>query len=220
MLLEANYLSKTYQIDGRQIHVLDDISMHVETGEFIAINGQSGSGKTTLLSLLSGLDYPSAGQVLIDGIDITQLSETSMATFRNKTIGFVFQSFHLVPSLTTIENVMLPAELNHDADARTKAKALLTRVGLSARYRSYPSQLSGGEKQRTAICRALINQPRIIFADEPTGNLDSTNSASILALLLELKTECHSALVLATHSRSLTQKADRVQTLIDGQLNG
>jgi putative ABC transport system ATP-binding protein len=219
MLLEAAQLSKTYQIDDRQIHVLENLSLTVAAGEFIAIKGQSGSGKTTLLSLLSGLDAPSSGQVLIDGIDITRLSEKSMASFRNKTIGFVFQSFHLVPSLTTIENVMLPAELNQDPQARLKAKTLLTRVGLADRYNSLPSQLSGGEKQRTAICRALINRPRIIFADEPTGSLDSGNSTSILELLLELKSEYQSALVLATHSPSLTRRADRVQTLIDGQIN-
>jgi putative ABC transport system ATP-binding protein len=218
MLLEAKQLSKSYHLDGQQIHVLHNLGMSVAAGEFLAVNGQSGSGKTTLLSLLSGLDHPSTGQVLIDKTDITRLSEKAMASFRNTTIGFVFQSFHLVPSLTTIENVMLPAELNQDRQARPKAEALLAKVGLSGRQNSYPQQLSGGEKQRTAICRALINQPRIIFADEPTGNLDSTNSKTVLNLLLELQAEYQTTLVLATHSKALTQRAQRVLTLVDGQI--
>ena len=218
MLLEANHLSKSYRLNGQSVHVLKDLSMTAEAGEFIAIKGQSGSGKTTLLSLLSGLDQPTAGKVYIDNIDITSLSEKAMATLRNRTIGYVFQSFHLVPSLTAIENVTLPAELNQDAQAQAKAKALMERVGLQARSNAFPSQLSGGEKQRTALCRALINRPRIIFADEPTGNLDSTNSKRVLELLLELKADFNCTLVLATHSATLPRRADRILTLIDGQI--
>ena len=180
MILEALTISKTYTVDDRKIVVLDDVSLAVAEGEFLVIEGQSGSGKSTLLSILSGLDRPDEGRVLIEQRDITDLPEDDLAPLRNGTFGFVFQSYHLVPSLTALENVMFPAELRGDPQAREKAEALLTRMGLSERSASFPHQLSGGEKQRCAICRALVNDPRIIFADEPTGNLDSVNGTTVL----------------------------------------
>jgi len=166
-IIQAENLTKTYTIGERQIAVLDNISIAIAAGEFVAIMGSSGSGKSTLLSLLSGLDNPTEGQVLIEDQNITGLSEDELAPLRNETIGFVFQSFHLVPSLSALENIMFPAELRGDADAREKAEALLERVGLQERQTNFPHQLSGGEKQRVAICRSLINDPKILFADEP-----------------------------------------------------
>ena len=169
-ILEADHITKAYPIGDRQIAVLDDVSFAVAPGEFVVIMGSSGSGKSTLLSVLSGLDQPSLGRIRIDGVDVTDWSEDRLAPIRNSTFGFVFQSFHLVPSLNALENVAFPAELRGDKDARTRARTLLDRVGLGARTTNFPHQLSGGEKQRVAICRALVNDPKIIFADEPTGN--------------------------------------------------
>jgi putative ABC transport system ATP-binding protein len=218
-ILEANNISKTYTIGNRNITVLDDVSLSVARGEFLVVEGESGSGKSTLLSILSGLDTTDQGRVLIEGRDITNLREDELAPLRNTTFGFVFQSFHLVPSLTTLENVMFPAELRRDLRASEKAEVLLTRVGLIERAASFPHQLSGGEKQRCAICRALVNDPRIIFADEPTGNLDSVNGRAVLNLLLELHRERNTTLVLVTHSQEIAAKADRVVTLRDGIIN-
>lgn len=209
---------KNYRIANRDITVLDCISLEVAAGEFLVVKGESGSGKSTLLTILSGLDRPDRGRVFIEGCDITDLTEDALAPLRNNTFGFVFQSFHLVPSLTALENVTFPAELRQDRDAREKAQALLQRVGLGHRMGSFPHQLSGGEKQRCAICRALINEPRIIFADEPTGNLDSVNGAAILQLLLELQRERGTTLLLVTHSQEIAQSADRVVTLKDGRV--
>lgn len=216
--LEASHLTKTYTIDSRQITVLNDISLTVNSGQFIVIEGKSGSGKSTLLSLLSGLDHPDSGTIKLAGTDITNLSEDELAPFRNQTIGYVFQSFHLVPSLTALENIMFPAELGRDRHAADKAKQLLERVGLAHRMHNFPHQLSGGEKQRAAICRALVNRPRIIFADEPTGNLDSANGEIILQLLLELRKEYQTTLVLATHSEEISSQADQVVRLADGRI--
>jgi putative ABC transport system ATP-binding protein len=218
IILEARELTKAYVIGDRRVRVLDSVSFSVTTGEFLVIEGSSGSGKTTLLSLLSGLDRPSSGRVLMAGTDITDLSEDRLAPIRNGLIGFVFQAFHLVPSLNAIENVTFPAELRRDPHALTKATDLLRRVNLWERRGNFPSQLSGGEKQRVAICRALINQPRIIFADEPTGNLDSENGREILALLMELHRERQATLVLATHSEEIAANAQRVIVLRDGRL--
>ena len=214
--LEAIHLTKTYTIDSRQITVLDDVSLTVNSGQFVVIEGKSGSGKSTLLSLLSGLDHPDSGTIKLAGTDITNLSEDALAPFRNQTIGYVFQSFHLVPSLTALENIMFPAELAWDKQAADKAKQLLERVGLADRMHNFPHQLSGGEKQRAAICRALVNGPQIIFADEPTGNLDSANGKIILQLLLELREELKTTLVLATHSKEISTQADQVVQLADG----
>ncbi|NNG02067.1 MAG: ABC transporter ATP-binding protein [Desulfobacteraceae bacterium] len=217
-ILEAKRLTKTYTVDSREIRVLSDISFTVDAGEFLALTGSSGSGKTTLLTLLSGLDKPTSGQVFIEDNDITRSTEEELAPLRNRTIGFVFQSFHLVPSLNALENVMFPAELCNDAAAAEKAGSLLDRVGLGQRADNYPNQLSGGEKQRVALCRALINQPRIIFADEPTGNLDSENGGAVLDLLIDLKTEHLATLILVTHNTDLAAAADRILHLKDGLL--
>lgn len=216
--LEARNVSKIYTVDHHAIRVLDDISLTIESGEFVVFMGSSGSGKTTLLSLLSGLDNPSVGRILVEEQDITEWTEDQLAPLRNETIGFVFQSFHLVPSLSALENVMFPAELRGDRGARTKAEAMLARVGLGHRKSNFPHQLSGGEKQRVAICRALINSPRILFADEPTGNLDSKNGVGILDLLVELHVEHKTTLVLVTHSPEVAARAGRVITLHDGRV--
>jgi len=218
-VLEAVEISKSYQVDDRSIKVLDSISLTVEKGQFLVIEGKSGSGKSTLLSLLSGLDKPDSGKVILDGTDITGLSEDQLAPFRNRTIGYVFQSFHLVPSLSALENIMFPAELNRDPEAAAKATELLRRVDLHQRNDNFPHQLSGGEKQRVAICRALVNSPQIVFADEPTGNLDSTSGNTILQLLLELRRELDTTLVMATHSQEISSTADRIVRLIDGRLS-
>jgi len=218
-VLEAVKISKSYQVDDRSITVLDSISLTVKKGQFLVIEGKSGSGKSTLLSLLSGLDKPDSGKVILDGTDITGLSEDQLAPFRNRTIGYVFQSFHLVPSLSALENIMFPAELNRDPEAAAKASELLRRVDLHQRNDNFPHQLSGGEKQRVAICRALVNSPQIVFADEPTGNLDSTSGNTILQLLLELRRELDTTLVMATHSREISSTADRIVRLVDGRLS-
>ena len=217
-ILEARQLTKNYTIEDRDIRILDNISFIVQAGQFMVIEGRSGSGKTTLLTLLSGLDHPSSGSVLIHNTDITRMNEDELAPLRNKALGFVFQSFHLVPSLTSLENIMFPAELNRDKKALEKAEKLMEKVGLQNRRFNFPHQLSGGEKQRVAICRALINDPGIIFADEPTGNLDSENSSAILNLLLELRKERGATLVLVTHSAEIAAMADCAITLRDGKI--
>lgn len=218
-LLEVRELCKMYDIDSRRISVLDQINLSVETGTFLVISGSSGSGKTTLLTLLSGLDRPTSGQVLIDNKDISRASEEELAPLRNRTIGFVFQSFHLVPSMTAKENIMFPAELIGDGQADARAEQLLDRVGMAHRRNNLPSQLSGGEKQRIALCRAMINRPSLLFADEPTGNLDSENGKLVLRQLVELKDEHNATLVLVTHNPEIAQVADRVVRLQDGRIS-
>ena len=217
-IIEAQQVTKTYTIGERQIPVLDNISLTVSAAEFLVVEGSSGSGKTTLLSLLSGLDKPTSGRIFIEEKDITDASEDELAPLRNEMIGFVFQAFHLVPSLTAVENVMFPAELRHDPDAFEKAQDLLNRVGLEKRGTNFPHQLSGGEMQRVAMCRALINDPKIIFADEPTGNLDSENGKAILDLLLEFHRERLSTLVLVTHNTEIADRAGRMIILHDGRI--
>ncbi len=217
-IIEVRGLSKSYRIGNRMISILNDISFSVAPGEFIVIEGTSGSGKSTLLSLLSGLDRPSRGSIWLNGRDIVSLSEDQLAPLRNKEIGFIFQAFHLVPSLNGLENVMFPAELNNDPEAEDKAVALLRRVGLEDRLHSTVHQLSGGEKQRVAICRALINRPPLVFGDEPTGNLDSANSAGIIEVLVELHKELGTTLIIATHSAEIAELADRRLRLHDGRL--
>lgn len=217
-IIEARHLTKTYTIGSRQIRVLDNVSLSVTDGEFLVVEGSSGSGKTTLLSLLSGLDKPTAGRIFIEKKDITDTKEDDLAPLRNKVIGFVFQSFHLVPSLTALENVMFPAELRRDPKAREKAKTLLKRVDLDSRCDNFPHQLSGGELQRVAICRALINRPKIIFADEPTGNLDTENGRAVLNLLLEFHKERQTTLILVTHNFEIASMADRMIILKDGRI--
>ena len=218
-ILESRALNKIYTVDHQEIKVLNDISLQVETGEFLVITGSSGSGKTTLLTLLSGLDKPTSGRVFIDQQDITRASEDELAPLRNRMIGFVFQSFHLIPSMSALENIMFPAELQGLANARTKARRLLERVGLSNRADNLPSRLSGGEKQRVSLCRAMINDPKLIFADEPTGNLDSKNGRIVFEQLVEMKNEQGATLVVVTHNREITAEADRVLRLKDGRLS-
>lgn len=217
-ILEVQQISKNYRVGDRPIRVLDDVSLSVPAGEFLVIQGTSGSGKTTLLSIISGLDRPDQGRVRVDGAELTELDEEALAPLRNRSFGFVFQSFHLVPSLSALENVAFPAELNKDRDAVARAETLLARVGMDQRKENFPHQLSGGEKQRVALCRALINNPAILFADEPTGNLDSENSAAILALLAEIRREREITLILVTHSPEVAGAADRVVTLRDGRV--
>jgi putative ABC transport system ATP-binding protein len=217
-IIEAKQVTKTYTVEHREIRVLDDVSLSVSEGEFLVVEGSSGSGKTTLLSLLSGLDKPTSGRVFLQEKDITDKSEDDLALLRKDMIGFVFQSFHLIPSLTALENIMFPAELKRDPAALQKAKKLLQRMGLDRRSGNFPHQLSGGEMQRVAMCRALINNPKIIFADEPTGNLDSENGRAILELLLEYQKESQTTLVLVTHSIDIAKMADRMIVLQDGRI--
>jgi len=217
-ILEANAITKTFFIGERATHILDSVSLSINEGEFVVISGSSGSGKTTLLSILSGLDRPSSGTIVLDGRDITHLDEDQLAEIRNRVTGFVFQAFHLVPSLNAIENVTFPAELRGDTEANEKAERLLSRVGVWKRRLSYPEQLSGGEKQRVGLCRALINNPRVLYADEPTGNLDSQNSREIVKLLLEMQKEWSTTLIMATHSQEVSDRADRIISLHDGKI--
>ncbi len=219
-LIDAWDVTKNYTAGSGLLTVLEGVSLAVAEREFLVIEGASGCGKTTLISLLSGLDRPTSGRIHFDGRDITDLGEDDLAPLRATSIGFVFQNFHLVPSLTARENVMFPAQLANDQAAAGKADALLDQVGLSHRALSYPHQLSGGEKQRTAICRALVNGPRVIFADEPTGNLDSANGQAVLELLLALRRERGVTLVMVTHNREMSAAADRVVRLRDGRLEG
>ncbi len=217
-ILEAKALNKTYTVDHQNIMVLNDISLTVAPGEFLVITGSSGSGKTTLLTLLSGLDKPTSGRVFIDQQDITDASEDDLAPLRNRMIGFVFQSFHLIPSMSAIENIMFPAELQGLSDAEKKARQLLERVGLADRADNLPSQLSGGEKQRVSLCRAMINTPKLLFADEPTGNLDSKNGRIVIEQLIEMKNEQGATLIMVTHNPEFAVTADRVLRLRDGRL--
>ena len=219
-LLEARNLCKSYEVDHRVIPVLKEVDLKVDAGTFLVISGSSGSGKTTLLTLLSGLDRPSSGRVLINNQDISGATEEELAPLRNKTIGFVFQSFHLVPSMTAMENIMFPAQLLKDREAGTRAEHLLELVGMAHRGDNLPSQLSGGEKQRIALCRAMINRPQLLFADEPTGNLDSENGKMVLRQLIDLKNEHHATLILVTHNLEIARAADRVVTLQDGRITG
>jgi putative ABC transport system ATP-binding protein len=217
-IVEARRVTKTYTIAESEICVLDNVSLTVSDNEFVVVEGSSGSGKTTLLSMLSGLDKPTSGRILFREQDITDTPEDDLAQLRKEMIGFVFQSFHLIPSLTALENVMFPAELKRDPSARDKAQHLLRRVGLQRRSGNFPHQLSGGEMQRVAMCRALINNPRVIFADEPTGNLDSENGKAVLELLLEFRKESHATLILVTHSIDIAKIADRMIILQDGRI--
>ncbi|HSO66609.1 MAG TPA: ABC transporter ATP-binding protein [Desulfatirhabdiaceae bacterium] len=219
ILLESRNLSKIYMAGTRNIPVLKNVSIQIQSSEFVAIQGKSGSGKTTLLSLMAGLDKPSEGRIIFDGADITDWSEDRLAPFRNQMMGFVFQSFYLVPSLTALENIMFPAELNRDRQARKKAEKLLQQVELEDRADNLPHQLSGGEKQRIAICRAVINRPRLIFADEPTGNLDTENSQIVLNILIQMQQEHGAALILVTHSQFIAGLSNRVIVLKDGAIS-
>lgn len=216
VVLEARNVSKTVTSPEGPLTILADVSLSVRAGETLAIVGASGAGKSTLLALLAGLDSPSTGRVFIAGIDLTELDEDGRAAIRGRHVGFVFQSFHLIPSLTAIENVMLPLELVNRSDARATAAEALQQVGLTPRRAHYPKQLSGGEQQRVAIARAFVTHPAVLFADEPTGNLDTLTGQRITDLLFELNRSTGSTLILVTHDRTLAGRCGRVLELDAG----
>jgi putative ABC transport system ATP-binding protein len=215
-MIELRRVSKTVTSGGQPLTILHPLDLSVPSGEFLAIVGPSGSGKSTLLGLLAGLDAPTTGEILVNGSDITKLSEDNLARLRGSTIGFVFQFFHLVPSLTAFENILVPMEIAGRRDATSRAKALLDEVGLSGRGHHYPSQLSGGEQQRVAIARALANDPPIVLADEPTGNLDSATGRYIMDILLGVHRSRATTLVLVTHDAELAGLADVRLVMRDG----
>ncbi len=215
-MLVARDLTKEYQSGTQTLAVLKDVSFTIPQGAFVAIVGPSGSGKTTLLGLLAGLDVPSRGAVSIDGMDLHQLSEDARAQLRGQKVGFVFQSFQLIPTLTALENVQVPLELRGEGGAPARARELLERVGLGDRLDHFPTQLSGGEQQRVAIARAFSTRPRILFADEPTGNLDGQTGARIVELLTALNREEGATVVLVTHEQDLANRAQRLIRLADG----
>ena len=217
-ILAVENLTKTYVSGDKELTVLANVTITLQEGETCAIVGPSGSGKTTLLGLCAGLDAPSAGSVQLCGIDLQVLSEDQRAEVRNKYVGFVFQSFQLIPTLTALENVMVPAELRGEKGARSRAVELLSKVGLADRAGHYPAQLSGGEQQRVGLARAFINRPRILFADEPTGNLDSETGETIEALLFELNKTAGTTLVLVTHNLELAAKTQRIIELKGGEV--
>ena len=216
-MIDLRGVSKTVDSGGRPLTILHALDLSIASGQFIAVVGPSGSGKSTLLGLLAGLDAPSTGQILIDGVDITTLGEDELARLRGEKIGFVFQFFHLVPALTAFENILVPMEIARRRDAVARARQLLEEVGLSDRGHHYPSQLSGGEQQRVAIARALANDPPIVLADEPTGNLDSSTGRHIIELLLAVRRIRRSTLVLVTHDVELAALADARLVLRDGR---
>jgi putative ABC transport system ATP-binding protein len=215
-MLEARSLTKTYESGAQTLTVLRDVNFTIRDGEFVAIIGPSGSGKTTLLGLLAGLDVPSAGTVILDGADLAALGEDARARLRGEKVGFVFQSFQLIPTLTALENVQVPLDLRGERDAAARARELLSRVGLAERTHHYPVQLSGGEQQRVAIARAFSNSPKVLFADEPTGNLDAATGGLIVELLESLNREDGTTLVLVTHDPAIAGRARRVVRLRDG----
>src|SRR5712691_5052197 len=217
-LLSVQHVSKTYQNGAGILTVLNDISFSLAAGETCAIVGPSGSGKTTLLGLCAGLDRPTSGAVTLHDHALNLLSEDELAAVRNTSVGFVFQSFQLIPTLTAVENVMVPVELRGDKQAKALAADLLHRVGLADRLHHYPIQLSGGEQQRVALARAFINQPHILFADEPTGNLDAETSEKVMRLLFDLNTGAGTALVLVTHNVELAQQTQRIIRLRGGRV--
>ncbi len=218
-VIEIRKLWKIIENPPNRVEILRDISFTVPRGQFLAIMGASGSGKSTLLGLLAGLDTVTSGRIVLDGTDITNLGEDALARVRGRKIGFVFQSYQLVPTLTAEENILLPAELSgYEGDTRGRAKELLERVGLLNRAHHYPVQLSGGEQQRIALARAFVTRPPILMADEPTGNLDSANGQHVLELLLQLNREERTTLVLVTHDPVLAEQAERIIMLRDGQV--
>ena len=203
---------------GRPVDVLSDIPLHVPARQFLAVAGPSGSGKSTLLGLIAGLDRPTAGTVVVAGADLTTMTEDALARFRRDTLGYIFQAFHLIPTLTAVENVAVPLELAGERDALGRARLLLSEVGLAERAHHYPVQLSGGEQQRVAVARAVARRPAVLLADEPTGNLDSATGKHIIDLLLALNRNLGSTLVLVTHDPALAAHADRIVTLRDGRI--
>lgn len=217
--IDANNLSKRFLTQAGEITLFENLSLQVEAGDSIAIIGQSGAGKSTLLSLLAGLDTPNEGSIFLDGIELSQLSDDKSSAWRAENLSFVFQSFHLLPELTAIENVQLPLEIRGEAKATEQARILLKRVGLEAREDHYPSELSGGEQQRVAIARAFVTRPKILFADEPTGNLDTDTGETIIQQLFRLNETEHTTLVLITHDSQLAARCQQQYRLNKGQLH-
>ena len=219
-VVQIRDLLKTYSEGDQTLRVLDGVSLDIRQGEFLALLGASGSGKSTLLNLLSGIDEPDRGSIVVDGDDITQLSDTRLTLFRRERIGIVFQFFNLIPTLTVLENITLPKELGgaRRQKVEPRARELLQEVGLADRADTYPDKLSGGEQQRVAIARALLHEPAIVFADEPTGNLDEDTGAQVLQLLLRLTRDAGKTLIMATHSPEISERADRVCQIHDGRL--
>ncbi|MBF0493186.1 MAG: ABC transporter ATP-binding protein [Deltaproteobacteria bacterium] len=219
-LLEAKKISKFFQKEGRQLHILTDVNLELNLGEELVLWGASGSGKTTLLHLLGGLEKPSEGEVFFEGQNLSLMCDKERAQFRNRNLGFVFQSHHLLPLFTALENVRIPLQIagKSNDEATEQAKDILQKVGLEQRFNHYPDELSGGEQQRVAIARALIHHPKLILADEPTGNLDSENSKIVFDLLLKMNEEQHSALIVVTHNPLLAERMGRRLTIQDGHV--
>ncbi|WP_111320454.1 ABC transporter ATP-binding protein [Algoriphagus chordae] len=217
-ILSVSNLSKVYKSGSRKLTVLDEVTFDIKAGEIISIVGPSGSGKTTLLGLCAGLDSGSTGSVILDGNSLEKLSEDQRAAVRNQSVGFIFQNFQLLPTLTALENVMVPLELKKRKDARQKAQELLNKVGLGDRGTHYPTQLSGGEQQRVSIARAFANEPKILFADEPTGNLDTETGEMIEKLIFDLNKEEGTTLVLVTHDLELAAKTQRIIHIKGGKI--
>jgi len=217
-ILSARGIGKTVKSGSSDLVILREIDLGVAAGEAVAIAGASGSGKSTLLAILAGLDTPSAGTVEVDGIDLFGLDEDARAELRGRSVGFVFQSFQLLPSLTALENVMLPLELRKDSEAEVKAKEILQRVGLADRLGHYPKHLSGGEQQRVALARAFAVRPKLLFADEPTGSLDAEAGSGVIDLVLELNRSFGTTLVMVTHDEHLAQSCGRVVRLVAGRI--
>jgi putative ABC transport system ATP-binding protein len=219
-VLAAHNISKKVSSPEGSLTILSEVSFSIAPGESVAVVGPSGAGKSTLLALLAGLDLPTQGYVVLNGVNLGELDEDGRARVRAESVGFVFQSFHLVPSLNALENVMLPLELAGHNDAREASRAIIERVGLKERWSHYPAQLSGGEKQRVAIARAFATEPAVLFADEPTGNLDTRTGETIMELMFELNRKSSTTLVLVTHDNSLAARCDRVLSLDAGKLVG
>lgn len=217
-MIELNNVTKTVRSGTEDLTILDDVSFDIPSGQFVAVTGASGSGKSTLLGLIAGLDAPTSGKIVVDGDDVTTASEDGLARIRSEKIGFVFQSFHLIPSLTAFENILIPMELLGVDNVRDRASRLLDAVDLANRGHHYPSELSGGEQQRVAIARAFANRPKILLADEPTGNLDSKNGGHIFDLMKNLHAENNVTLVLVTHDPALAEQAQRRIVLADGKV--
>ena len=217
-VLEARSLRKQVTSPEGMLTILDDVSLQVRAGESVAVVGASGAGKSTLLALLAGLDEPSQGAVWLEGVELSALDEDGRAAARARHVGFVFQSFHLLPSLTALENVMLPLELVGRSDARATAREVLRQVGLESRLGHYPRQLSGGEQQRVAIARAFVTKPSVLFADEPTGNLDTATGTRVMQLLFDLNAASGTTLVLVTHDRDIAARCGRIIELDAGRL--
>ena len=217
-VLEAQGLGKQVSSPEGTLTILSDVSFEISAGESVAVVGPSGAGKSTLLALLAGLDLPTAGHVVLNTANLSELDEDGRAQLRAENVGFVFQSFHLVPSLNALENVMLPLELAGQSNARSAALEIIKKVGLGERWSHYPAQLSGGEKQRVAIARAFATEPAVLFADEPTGNLDSRTGANIMELMFELNRSSATTLVRVTHDQSLAERCDRILSLDVGKL--